>query len=130
MGTDGINQLVTQGLITAAEASTAFAYDSSTGVLAPSCLAYPSCAVMSYLYLVLTQSCLIYHPGLALDVAGGSTHWHEGRGKWISIFGARSINPSGKTKESMLGELWCLLRRLNVSFWVLILPVSLGLVVA
>lgn len=49
--------------------------------------------------------------GLALSVAGGSTHWHEGRKKWISIFGARSIDPSCpgpacKTKESLLGELW------------------------
>ena len=53
--------------------------------------------------------------GLALAVFGGSTHWHEGREKWISIFGARSICPTPSTAaecqaatghESLLGEIW------------------------
>ena len=74
MGATEMAQLAKQGLVTAAEAAAATAYDSATG--------------------------------LPLDVAGGSTHWHEGRKKWVSIFGARSIDPSGKTKESLLGELW------------------------
>ena len=45
--------------------------------------------------------------GLRLDVAGGSTHWHEGRKKWISVFGARRIDPTGLgPKESLLGEIY------------------------
>ena len=45
--------------------------------------------------------------GLPLEVAGGSTHWHEGRKKWISVFGARRIDPKGVgDKESLLGEIY------------------------
>ena len=45
--------------------------------------------------------------GLRLDISGGSTHWHEGRKKWVSVFGARRVDPTGLgTKESLLGEIY------------------------
>jgi hypothetical protein len=44
--------------------------------------------------------------GLELDVAGGSVHWHEGRQRWLAVFGALAVDPSKTTSQSLLGEIW------------------------